>query len=392
MHTPRLPPSISFKDKFLECQNSLAAYHDILLRQYKEETSLTLATDVPGKGAWQTYVPQMANEYNFLIHGMFSVTSLHLSRLCDSKSERKKMCAIAADQMNRALSHFRIELENINKKNAPALFACSTLTAVYFFRTSVTDLEETQASIPPDIVDPPASVIDQSIHSIIRTFWALRGALSVLTPGWEWVVDSEMSPVCYRKWWPEHPEPASDRAIEEDRRLSDLERLWIHHSRNLESTADCLSAALSHLRRTYALVSMLTDTEQQFPSMVAPVSYSVDDTTVGLLRDRVAMLVWATRLSKEFISLVEQKNVEALAITAHYAVLLGRVRNVWWMEGLGPAMIRAIAMALGRKNLHLIAWPAQVLGVNVDKRFGLDELSEVPLASTPNDFPWNTWQ
>lgn len=162
--------------------------------------------------------------------------------------------------------------------------------------------------------------------------------------------------------------------MEEDRRLFQVERLWLDPKNGVKDHHDCLSAALSHLRSTYALVSMLTDPEGQYPPMSAPVPYSVDDTTVGTLRDRAAILVWATRLSKEFIALVEHKNVEALVITAHYAVLLGRVRNVWWMDGLGRGMVRAIAMALGRPNLHLIEWPAQVLDVDIMNRFGLDGL------------------
>ncbi|KAF2018816.1 hypothetical protein BU24DRAFT_430904 [Aaosphaeria arxii CBS 175.79] len=372
---PKLLPGIQLKDVFTEFRGQLANYHELLLGQYKETTCLTLATDDPGKSAWQVYVPQMANEHSFLIHGIFSVTSLHLSQLHESAPEREKLRNIAADQMNRAIAQFRLELENINKSNAPALFACSTLTAVYFFRTSVVDLEEVQAAIPPDIPDPPVSAIDKSIDSIIRTFWALRGALSVLAPGWEWVVDSKMSPVCHRTWWPEHRLPASARAVEEDRRLAQLEKLWTNLGRGNEMEHDSLSAALGHLRNTYALVSMLTDPEMEYPTMNSPVPYSVDDTTVGMLRDRAAILVWATRLSKMFIQMVETKRPEALVVTAHYAVLLGRVRNVWWMDGLGAGMLRGIAMALGRENLHLIEWPAQVLGVDVESRFGLDQLA-----------------
>ncbi|KAH7114407.1 hypothetical protein B0J11DRAFT_540926 [Dendryphion nanum] len=366
---PKLPPHIDLKDVWKECHDTILPYHHNLLAHYKNTTCLTLATDGPGQTVWQSHVPRLANEHKFLIHGILSVASLHVSRLHEGKPERDDMNAIAADQMNRALAHFRVELGSINKDNAPALFACSTITAVYFFRTSVLDLQETQASIPPHVTEPPPELVDRSIHSIIRTFWALRGALSVLQPAWDWVVDSEISPVCTRRWWPQHWVPANPRALIEDQKLHEIEKLW---ARSGSRYGDSLTAALSHLRNTYGLVSLLTDPGREYPQLNAPVPYSVDDTTVGMLRDRAAMFTWVTSVSKEFIALVEEKNVEALVIVAHYAVLLGRVRNVWWMDGLGAGMLRAIAMALGREHLHLLAWPAQVLDVDVERRFGLD--------------------
>jgi hypothetical protein len=68
--------------------------------------------------------------------------------------------------------------------------------------------------------------------------------------------------------------------------------------------------------------------------------------------------------------LLESKDRDALIILAHYAVLPGRVRNVWWLEGLGADIVTAIAMAIGPENWGLIAWPAQVVGVDLDNAFG----------------------
>ena len=97
------------------------------------------------------------------------------------------------------------------------------------------------------------------------------------------------------------------------------------------------------------------------------VPYSIDDTTISTLTDRGAIFVWATRIPREFLALVEAKNTHALVILAHYAVLPGRVRNVWWLEGLGADIVTAVAMVLGREKWGLIEWPARVVGLELER-------------------------
>jgi hypothetical protein len=142
----------------------------------------------------------------------------------------------------------------------------------------------------------------------------------------------------------------------------ELDKAWEPQTRHLNE-------ALAFLRETYALVSQLT-LPGVFPPMTA-VPYAVDDTTTGVLTDRGAIFVWSTRVSREFIQLLESKDRNALVILAHYAVLPGRVRNVWWLEGLGADFVTAIAMAIGIENWHLIEWPAHVVGVNLWNAFGV---------------------
>lgn len=333
-----------------------------------------MATDGPGQEAWQHFVPGLASRHKYLVHGVLSVASLHLARLHSSYDQRESMNRVAADQMNKALKYFQVELHNINEKNASALFAHSTLTAVFFFRTSTMEMEEIRSCIPIGSSSVPDPLIDKMIHSFIKTLWALRGALTILRPGWNTIVQSKLSSVCTRKWWPRHRVPQNERAKGEDRRLAELENLWMNSERTYEPHFACLSEALKYLRQTFALVSLLTDPDLSFPPMDAPIPYSVDDTTVGMLRDRAAILVWATQLTKEFISLVESRNTEALVLVAFYAVLLGRVRNVWWLEGLGVNTVWGVALALGREKWSLIEWPAQALGLDLESGFGLQSV------------------
>ncbi|KAF2189661.1 hypothetical protein K469DRAFT_700907 [Zopfia rhizophila CBS 207.26] len=367
---PKLPMlQIRLDDVWKDCRDLVDPQFHNILNHYDTHTCLTLASDDPAKATWQSVVPEMAFTHRFLVHGVIAIASLHLARLHKGKAEQDAMLNIAYDQMNQTLYYYRKALQNVNPNNASALFACSTLTAVYFFHNSASDFEEIRSYIPAETLVPPPDVVDQMIHSIMKTFHGLRGTLIILRPGWNWVVEGKLSPICTRSWWPKNPTPATERAMDEDRRLCKLEGLWMQPGRNYEAYFDDLAESLKILREIFALVSQLTlPNRTHSPNCAVP--YSADDTTVGMLMDRGAIFSWPARVPKQFLTLVEQKNCEALVILAHFAVLPGRIRNVWWLDGLGVNIITAAAMGLGQGNWSLIEWPAQVVGVDLANAFG----------------------
>jgi hypothetical protein len=168
-----------------------------------------------------------------------------------------------------------------------------------------------------------------------------------------------MQSVAARSWWPTHIVPATPRAVTEDERLSALKDSWP----NDDGTGD-LAQALEYLRESFALVSQLT-----LPNTYPPVTsipYSIDSSnTTCTLTDRGAIFVWATQVSRIFMQRIEAQDPHALVLLAHYAILPGRVRDVWWLEGLGADIVTAIALVLGEEQRSLIEWPASVVGVDL---------------------------
>ncbi|EMD91534.1 hypothetical protein COCHEDRAFT_1101229 [Bipolaris maydis C5] len=365
-----IPPYLRPYDAWKDIRELLPPPLQEVLCHYEFTTSLTLANDDPAKAAWQSYIPEMAHSHEFLTNCVLSVASLHLGRLHENKEAKKKMNTLAAARMNKALTKYRVELENITESNAAALFASSTFTAVYLFRTASIDFENLRASIPSDATTPSPEIVDKMLSCALRTIWGLRGPLTVLLSGWSWVVGSKMHPVTAREWWPEYNISATPRAVLEDELLLEIEKLWTEGKDPLEPHCVCLSQALLYLRQSFNLISQLTLPER-FPPMSA-VPYSIDDNTISTLTDRGAIFVWAARIPREFINLVESKNAHALVILAHYAILPGRVRNVWWLEGLGADIVTAVAMTLGRENWGLIEWPAGVVGVDLENAFRVE--------------------
>lgn len=153
--------------------------------------------------------------------------------------------------------------------------------------------------------------------------------------------------------------PATPQAVTEDDRLSALKDSWP----NDDSTQD-LAEALEYLREAFALVSQLTLPDTYPP--VTSIPYSIDSSsTTCTLTDRGAIFVWATQVSRTFMQRIEAQDPHALVLLAHYAILPGRVRDVWWLEGLGADIVTAIALVLGEGGRTLIEWPASVVGVDL---------------------------
>ncbi|KAK7193939.1 hypothetical protein PSPO01_00612 [Paraphaeosphaeria sporulosa] len=365
---PSISPYLRFNDIWRPTRDMLPPALQGILYHYEYTTSLTLADEDPAKAAWQNVVPDLAADHKFLVNNILAVASLHLARLHGRGDKRIAMINLAASQMNKAIQGFRPQLDNINAENAAALFASSTLTAVYFFFTATQEMEGIRSCVLQGTIVPPPYVVDTMLAATLRTLWGLRGPWSVLMPGWEHVIKGRLSVIANRQWWPKDRRPKSDMALEEDSRLAEIEQLW--KGPNQSTDADTLSSALFYLRETYSLVSHLVVAENEYPFLTS-VDYAYGDKggQIVQMKDRGAIFVWATRISREFMKLLEQKNKYALVILAHYAVLAGRVRNVWWLEGMGANFIVTVAMALGRENWHLIDWPVQAVGVDLENAF-----------------------
>ncbi|KAL5120262.1 hypothetical protein ACEQ8H_001820 [Pleosporales sp. CAS-2024a] len=212
---------------------------------------------------------------------------------------------------------------------------------------------------------PTPDIVEKMFACALRPIWGLRGPLTVLMSGWTWVTTGSMHSVAARSWWPSHVVPATPRAEEEDGRLAALKDSW--GLGPAASGGGDMDQALEYLRESFALVSQLT-LPNVYPPMTA-ISYSIDDTSTGILTDRGAIFVWTAKISRQFMQRIEAKDQDALVLLAHYAVLPGRVRNVWWLQGFGADIVSAIALVLGEDRWSLIEWPASVVGVYLKDMF-----------------------
>ncbi|KAF2466319.1 uncharacterized protein BDR25DRAFT_77429 [Lindgomyces ingoldianus] len=358
------PPSISpniVTDIFPDCPDAFRPRCQELLHHFTTTTSTTLATDYPAQECWRSAVLQLARAHPFLLHGILASSALHLSRSLELYNEKETYLKIAARQMNIGLSQYRPVLENVTEDNAEALFSFCALTSFFTWVTAADDCKELLSSLRTGGLDwfQQDGVVGKLRATVIKLLRAVRGALVILTPCWARVSSGILSPIINRDWWPNPPRLVTPQAIEEDGKLHAIEKMWVKPGRKYEYSFDALASSLRQLREVFALVSHLT----------VNTSIVGDKMPTGTLIDRAAIFVWPTRISTEFISLLEQRQPESWVILAHFAILPGRIQGVWWVNCMASHIIAVAALVLGREKLDLIEWPMREVGANMSSIF-----------------------
>ena len=61
-------------------------------------------------------------------------------------------------------------------------------------------------------------------------------------------------------------------------------------------------------------------------------------------------------MSQDFVQLIDERYSRALAVLAHYCVLLKRNNHVWHLRGLGEGLLENIWEALGVEWRPWIQW------------------------------------
>ncbi|KAF2660022.1 hypothetical protein K491DRAFT_106953 [Lophiostoma macrostomum CBS 122681] len=350
--------------------NSLIPMYKKLLHHFVVETSTTVAPN--SQDVWPRAVPQLTSSHGFVLDGVFALTSLHLSRLTSSETERKLHADIANARLNRGLVPYRKTLENVTNENAEGLFSFSLTTTAFIL---IIGADEHKALIESLVCDSATSHcrqdhIQEAVAQSTRVLRCLRGSLVILVPCWEQVSTGIIGAIVKRDWWP-LPNPHLPEAIEEDAKLHALEKMWMFSGRRYEYYFDTLSTALLRLRHSFALASQLTIREGH---------------DVGKLSDWTLVAEWATHISFGYVDLLERQTIEAWIILAHWAILVHRAEQspeTWWIKNMSHNLVSTAALVVGESKRHLLEWPARSVGVDLDRLWAHSEL-ERPASSDPS--------
>lgn len=321
-----------------------------IVHHFMHNTSATIQP-TQSQDVWTGTIPQIAGTYPFVLQAVFAVGSLHLSRCGGSEREQKTFNNIAAGQLSLGLSQYRNAIQNIEEDNVEGLFVFSSVTTSFMLlaasdesRTLIQLLQNND--LTRSRRQKAIGELANTAGGIIRT---MRGALIFLVPYWFRLTDGHLSLILKRDWWP-NPFPTTQEAIKENHILHNLERVWMHPGRKYEYYFDVLRTTLSSLRDCFALVSQLR----------------VHAETTGTDFDWSSVLSWPIHCSFEFVGLLERQQPEAWMIMAHYAILLARLKTVWWLDSTASNIITTAAFILGEAKWSLIEWPATVVGLDLN--------------------------
>lgn len=325
-----------------------------ILQHFAAETIPTLSSGLEPRAAWQKALPVLTASHKFVTHSILAVGSLHLARLARTESEREAYNDIAATQMNSGMTKYRIEVQNVTTMNAEALFAFSTNLTTFVLLTANTDCKGALTSIKSD--NPSAedrlALVSALSGAVLRIFRSIRGVLVIIVPCWNHIREGTLQPVLEREWWPPRV-PVTPEEVVQDRSLQRLETMWSRPGRTYDYSFDLLRQTLKSLRETFALVSRLLSLAQ-----------SNDSTCVSTF-DWTSVIHWPVSLGVDFITLLEQRSVEAWVLIAHYAILPAKIKGILWLDGFASNLLTTAALVIGEHNWDWISWPAAAVDLDL---------------------------
>jgi Fungal specific transcription factor domain len=295
-----------------------------LLHHYVNSAHITIAGTKAPK-LWQTFIPQMAMEYPFLMGGILAVSALHLASL--QLPRRQELTLRASAHESKSLPLFRSMISKTNTQNAHALFAFSGLVIPCTLSTSSNSENfghGNLTSLPPN------------------WFHLIRGTCMMLFSNWQTLEAGPFSPVMQQtKYSMEYISNPNDVHLAG---LLPLFSTVVPVSPNEKRNLQLCLLALTELRRVSAL------------------PYSPCKT----VDTRGALYIWPGTIPQGYVELLQEQHPVALIIFAHYCVFLNNVEECWYLKGHGTEMLLRIENALDTIWTPWLAWPLQQAGLTRD--------------------------
>jgi hypothetical protein len=301
-----------------------------LLHHWTLSASLDIVKSTGGDHYWQRLFPQIAFQHPFVMHGILSLSALHLAYR--QLHERQRLVCIAAYHHNIALQGFQQGISQMSDDNSDALFACTSLNILYVF-----------GNFGPLCDD--LSVDRKS--RILGAEWipAIRGVDAVLQPVYERVRRGPLSPMLGLGNW-EELDP-SHQSVFGDAHFRSIQGVW-HHSGDVH----VYDKALYLLRKCNAYM-------RQFATMSSEVLAQW-----GYNQTWSAPFIWLHFAPEEYFELLQQRQPHALLIFAYLGTLFHALDDYWFMEGWGRNMVDVANELLGAYWCRWMAWPKEVVEIH----------------------------
>ncbi|PWY80266.1 hypothetical protein BO94DRAFT_470979 [Aspergillus sclerotioniger CBS 115572] len=279
-----------------------------LMNHYALHTSRSITEIILPKdqdqSMWGDWVPELAFEHDFLLHGLLGLSALHLALRGISQ---QKHTVMAIHHHNLGLALFRPHLSNVTPDNRDAIFAFSCVVALYTFGIQ-------RSSEPTE--DP--------INRIYHVFSMIRGSALFVKSDHDAMEQSHWSVLMLPYPFPSVKLPGE-------------------------------------------MEDMLNTILQRIPTTSTATQIEIYQPAIRTLRDSLAMAILYRRTKMtlsyfpvvcppEFWAMVRISEPLSLAILANYAVTLHWLRMNIWMECWGKEIVNAVHQVLPLDWHDCIAW------------------------------------
>ncbi|KAB8253779.1 hypothetical protein BDV32DRAFT_133503 [Aspergillus pseudonomiae] len=284
-----------------------------LMHHYCTSTCTTLSDREDIHHVWRIEVPKIAYSYEFLMHGILSLSALHLSYVKPEKHSH--YLTSSTFHMALGLQTFRTILRKPTAENCFALFAFSSVIMVWI------------CGVPTDSKDA------QPLSSVIEMFNLSRGITSLLE-FFPLIQKSCLGPLFSQDWSEKVDTPLrlfhglNDQIHRLRYRLT-VEVLEEEERSILEHAIIELKKACQRIERAHS------------PS------------ACGLI------FIWPITVRNGFISLIEKRQPFALVLLACYCAQLHVFRRFWVMESRAESLLSEVLAVMPPGYADLLDWPRQ---------------------------------
>ncbi|PYH92070.1 hypothetical protein BO71DRAFT_330738 [Aspergillus ellipticus CBS 707.79] len=300
-------PAVEFQFSYPE-KERLRLMNHYALHASKSITEVILPGE-QDQSMWGDWVAELAFDYDFLLHGLLSISALHLA-LCGIS--RQKHIVMAIHHHNLGVALFRPHLLSITHENHDAVFAFSCVVALYSFG-----------------IQRCSESLEDPLTNIYQVLILVRGSAIALKPNYEARAQSRWSVLML-------PYPFVFTGNLPGR-IEDM-------LRSLRQRIATTSSALSSAGIYHSAIQALRDTLTM---------------TLMYRRQKMTLSYFPSLCPPEFWEMVRIADPLALAILANYVITLHWMRKNIWMQGWGKETVDAIRQALPPEWQECIAWAVQ---------------------------------
>ena len=282
------------------------------MHHYTRNTYATLADVETAVPVWQDGFPTEAASHPFLMHGLLSLSALHIG--LEDTSKHKTYVEHAMQHYTHALTLYRPELINVTQRNCHALFAFSSIAALISFAISMAS-QHTGTALLQDMHD---------------TFHLLKGVHAVVQVAREWISVGPLADLV-REY--------VQREVELPAEVQESLRILIEQAETCGESEERISGYIAAVEALRA----------GFKNAV----YKPDDRTLSL--------VWPIMVPRSYIEGLGERRPMALAILAHYAIFLYELRRYWWCGDRGSRLVEAVTGTLSSEWYDTLRWPTRAI-------------------------------
>ncbi|KAI5248456.1 hypothetical protein E4T42_05643 [Aureobasidium subglaciale] len=317
------PGALAFSQSAISRITELSLMHNWSTKAYR-----TLCQHSDETHLWQMVVPELALGHEYLLDALLALSARQL--VIDASMKGSTWDRAALEYQNKALTGFQLVLGDVNLSNCEAVFACSILIMVFSMAQSHIEGKNHLSDAILDILE-----LRQFLSGIglvkneYLDYLRLTSFGALFTPHTPTQIESDDSTGVL---------------------LPDMCRSRLMPVTGL-TCARMVESTLEHLRR-------------DIPDDASAKSYS---DAISCLQQAMQMyctggifsgiMIWPVTLGDNIIHVFENREPLALAILAHYGIIIHLLRDRWWARSSGKRLVSTILPILRKSNA---AWAVLV--------------------------------